>query len=561
LNYLLTTLCLSLRGSLFYLARVALKKNWTLIISWDLLFKISYKMEFSFLIDAVSLTFASLVLFITGSVILFSKYYIKEEVFYTRFHCILISFVLSMLILIFGVSLISIVLGWDGLGVTSYLLVIYYSSWKSSNAGMLTALINRVGDFFILLSIGFFLLEGGYNLNLTALHSSSIAIYPVVLLILARITKRAQIPFSAWLPAAIAAPTPVSSLVHSSTLVTAGVYLVIRFQASLAINSLGRVTLIRLGTITIIIAGLSALSEIDIKKIVALSTLRQLGLIIRALGCDNWVVRYFHLLAHAYVKALLFIRVGTLIHSALDYQDIRKSSLSSWSLPLSSSFLVCTNLRLCGFPFFSTFYSKDMWLEYAYASRVPLFIYIFFCFAVVITILYSTRLVFYLLIRKPEGFSTNLQREENLDLKFSISFLWRIALTSGPILGWLLFKTPVIVFIPLEAKTLTLKIILTRVALYFIFFREFLYSKKTRVHWTISNIWALPLIRTPLVIKIFMVYVIHIAFFIDKGVFNLRLLEGFYQEKKRSTFIWGELLNKYRHVLSLVFLLTILLII
>jgi NADH-ubiquinone oxidoreductase chain 5 len=194
---------------------------------------------------------------------------------------------------------------------------------------MLTALINRVGDFFILLSIGFFLLEGGYNLNLTALHSSSIAIYPVVLLILARITKRAQIPFSAWLPAAIAAPTPVSSLVHSSTLVTAGVYLVIRFQASLAINSLGRVTLIRLGTITIIIAGLSALSEIDIKKIVALSTLRQLGLIIRALGCDNWVVRYFHLLAHAYVKALLFIRVGTLIHSALDYQDIRKSSLSS----------------------------------------------------------------------------------------------------------------------------------------------------------------------------------------------------------------------------------------
>lgn len=303
------------------------------------------------------------------------------------------------------------------------MLVIYYSSWKRSNAGILTALINRVGDVFILLAIGFFLLEGGYNLNLTALHASSIATYVVCLLVLARITKRAQIPFSAWLPAAIAAPTPVSSLVHSSTLVTAGVYLVVRFQASLTVNSFRVSLLLFIGTVTIFIAGVSALSEIDIKKIVALSTLRQLGLIMRAIGCSNWAISYFHLLTHAYVKALLFIRVGNLIHSTLDYQDLRKSSLSISSLPLSSSFLLCTNMRLCGFPFFSTFYSKDTWLEYSYTISTPLFIYIFFGLAVVITVLYSARLIFYLLIRKSEGFRTAAQREENSDLKTSIRIL------------------------------------------------------------------------------------------------------------------------------------------
>merc|ERR1712066_996383 len=111
--------------------------------------------------------------------------------------------------------------------------------------------------------------------------------------------------------------------------------------------------LLVLGTMTIIIAGLSALSEIDIKKIVALSTLRQLGLMISAIGCNNWSIRYFHLLTHAYIKALLFIRVGNLIHSRLDYQDLRKVSLSMTALPLRASFLACTNLRLCGFPFFS----------------------------------------------------------------------------------------------------------------------------------------------------------------------------------------------------------------
>jgi len=326
-----------------------------------------------------------------------------------------------------------------------------------------------------------------------------------------------------------------------------------------------------------VIAGISALSEIDIKKIVALSTLRQLGLIIRAMGCNNWVIGYFHLLTHAYVKALLFMSVGNLIHAALDYQDLRKRHLSISSLPLSSAFLLCTNISLCGFPFsslplssafllctnislcgfpfFSTFYSKDIWLESAYIATLPSFIYLFFVLAVAITVLYSTRLIFYLLVRKSERFSVALQSEENVDFKLSVRFLWMVALLSGPTLGWLVLKTPIIVFLPTDIKVLTLKVILLRVLGYFLFLRKYLYSKKERVFWSLSNIWALPFISAPWLIKTYIISLNKVAFYIEKGNISYwRYLRWGHQSKKESASVWGEYSNKYQHLLAIAFL-------
>lgn len=215
------------------------------------------------------------------------------EAFFLRFHLIVIAFVVSMISLIFGVRMLSLILGWDGLGVTSYLLVIYYSRWKRGNAGILTALINRVGDVIILISIASILLDGGYNFNITAIHSSGLSVGLCSLIFVASLTKRAQIPFSAWLPAAMAAPTPVSSLVHSSTLVTAGVYLLIRYQTALSRNAITLSIILFIGTATMIMAGAAALVETDMKKIVALSTLRQLGLIVSAIGLTQWLVAFF----------------------------------------------------------------------------------------------------------------------------------------------------------------------------------------------------------------------------------------------------------------------------
>ena len=208
---------------------------------------------------------------------------------------------------------------------------------------------------------------------------------PVLLVVvaLATFTKRAQIPFSAWLPAAIAAPTPVSSLVHSSTLVTAGVYLLVRLGSSS--STLPFLLILTTGAATM-------LYETDIKKIVALSTLRQLGLIISAVGLGEGGLAFLHLLSHAYFKALLFIAVGNMIHLADDFQDMRKASLSlAPSITLTAAGVA--NLSLCGIPFISGFYTKDAILEEGISSPLTLAALTLFYLATALTAAYSLRIV------------------------------------------------------------------------------------------------------------------------------------------------------------------------
>lgn len=205
-------------------------------------------------------------------------------------------------------------------------------------------------------------------------------------------TKSAQIPFSAWLPAAIAAPTPVSSLVHSSTLVTAGVYLVFRFSGAID-GTVALLALAYVGGATTLIAGIAAIYERDIKKIVALSTLRQLGLMCASLGLGFKELAFFHLLAHAYFKALLFMSVGSLIHLSRDYQDLRKISTTSNSAPVTLSFSIVANLSLCGLPFTSGFYSKDLILESQAGGLSSAILLCLLFLSVLLTLSYSIRLV------------------------------------------------------------------------------------------------------------------------------------------------------------------------
>lgn len=211
---------------------------------------------------------------------------------------------------------------------------------------------------------------------------------------LAAITKRAQIPFSAWLPAAMAAPTPVSALVHSSTLVTAGVYLLIRF-INLLENSFILKILLLLGGLTIFIAGLGANFEYDLKKIIALSTLSQLGLIMRILSISFISLAFFHLLSHALFKALLFICAGAVIHSEKNFQDIRYMGALISQMPYTIATLNIANLALCGMPFIAGFYSKDIILEIASFMEINLLSYLLFYFSTGLTVCYSLRLIYY----------------------------------------------------------------------------------------------------------------------------------------------------------------------
>jgi len=197
-------------------------------------------------------------------------------------------------------------IGWDLLGVTSFFLVIYYKNRKSLGSGMLTALSNRVGDALFLIILG-----------LRLSHAGGLSHLQLICLIALAITKRAQYPFSSWLPAAIAAPTPVRCLVHSRTLVTAGVYVLLRY------NPHESQWLIVAGSVTILIAGICACAETDVKKIIALSTLSQLGVMMVALGLTLKELCFFHLITHALFKALLFLCIGVFIHNTFGGQDDR----------------------------------------------------------------------------------------------------------------------------------------------------------------------------------------------------------------------------------------------
>lgn len=272
--------------------------------------------------------------------------------------------------------------------------MIYYQNYKSYNAGMLTALRNRLGDVAILLRITWIINYGRFNYcnYLEVIKAEGGLKLVLVLVRLAALTKRAQVPFSAWLPAAIAAPTPVSSLVHSSTLVTAGVYLLIRFQGALQLRGVREILLV-LGVLTIFISGLGANLENDLKKIVALSTLRQLGLIVGILGIGYYQLAYFHLLTHALFKALLFMCAGSIIHRAKGYQDLRLISGVIIIKPLTRARFLVSNLSLCGFPFLAGFYSKDIILEIIRISVVRSFIIMLFYISTGFTVIYTYRLV------------------------------------------------------------------------------------------------------------------------------------------------------------------------
>lgn len=215
-------------------------------------------------------------------------------------------------------------------------------------------------------------------------------------ILLGAVTKRAQIPFSAWLPMAMAAPTPVSALVHSSTLVTAGVYLIIRIN-NFYLGGALRMGLMYISICTIFMAGVGASLETDLKKIIALSTLSQLGVIIIILSVGYINLAFFHLLTHAIFKAILFLCAGVVIHGEGGSQDIRSMGLIYKLRPLVRMCMGLANLALSGFPFLSGFYSKDMLLEVVYMLNSNILLLTILCLATMLTILYSLRLSYYCL--------------------------------------------------------------------------------------------------------------------------------------------------------------------
>lgn len=436
------------------------------------------------------------------AVLIFSNSYIENDRHYTRFHVLLIVFVHAIYLLILSPNIIRVLVGWDGLGVRSFVLVVYYQREKALNAGILTILRNRVGDIIILRRLGLSFNLGNWNTTLLLIRETPIWETPEIIkyfLVLAAITKRAQIPFSAWLPAAISAPTPVSALVHSSTLVTAGIFILIRFHSLIVLDQGSVYLLLLIGTLTRFIGGIRALLEKDIKKIVALSTLSQLGIIIRILGIGIKDICFFHLVIHAFFKALLFITVGNLIHLSDNYQDLRKIKFSTTNICVSFRFMNIANFSLCGMPFIAGFYSKDLFLEICAIRNINIYILLIYFLSVGLTTLYTFRFFILTFWAFPRNLTPAFVVDKNKNVITARFILWSLAIFRGTYLNWLIFPNFWVIFIPWEIKNITLRLIIIRIFLSFINF-SVKYFTSSPLNTFILNIWNLPLISTkPLV--------------------------------------------------------------
>ena len=441
-----------------YIIRGSLLNIKEIIFEWEIISLFRNKIIIIFIFDYISFFFLRVVSLISGRVIIYSTSYISSEIFFRRFIIIVLLFIISIYLLILSPNIISLLLGWDRLGVTSYLLVIFYQRKKSYNAGIITAITNRLGDVGILICISLIFLLGDWTYMYLSNSSFCIQSYIVFILIISASTKRAQIPFSAWLPAAIAAPTPVSALVHSSTLVTAGVYLIIRLNFIFC-NSSSTNILLFIGVITMILAGAAAIHEIDIKKVIALSTLSQLGVIMITLGGLEPILSFFHLLRHAYFKAILFICAGIIIHNIKDYQDIRKIRIILNILPITFRVIIVANLRLCGLPFLRGFYSKDIILEVIIISTISLIIFVIILVATFFTVAYSCRMSFLLASLYTAKNCTYISDDNDYLMINGIIFLFPFSIVGGINIIWLIFSFPPTIFLPVWLKIFVLFLI------------------------------------------------------------------------------------------------------
>nr|YP_009566711.1 NADH dehydrogenase subunit 5 [Greenidea psidii]QBB73073.1 NADH dehydrogenase subunit 5 [Greenidea psidii] len=447
-----------------------------LFIYLDILYFIEYMFFFLnsclfiyvILIDWMSLMFISFVFLISSMILLYSMEYMNFDFNKFRFLILMNLFIMFMMFLIISPNLISILLGWDGLGMVSFCLVIFYQNKKSFSSGFVTVILNRMGDLFIIISLIWMLNFGSWNfIFLNYFFNLNYMFFIVLMVMLASLTKSAQIPFSSWLPLAMAAPTPVSSLVHSSTLVTAGIYLMIRFN-EIFMNFYFLNFLIIISCLTMFMSGLNAIFEFDLKKIIAFSTLSQMSFMFLILCLGKIEMCFFYLLMHALFKSMMFLSSGILILNMNNNQDIRKMGGLINYLPFCSLIFVFTMMSLCGFPFFCSFYSKDLIFEYFFMVNLNLIFYFFFLFSFFFTFFYSIRVIYYLLLMNFSMFNfLMIIKFESKFLILSMIFISFIMIFFGSFFMWLMFYKFDLILLELKFKLLTVLILMFSIWFFF----------------------------------------------------------------------------------------------
>jgi len=364
----------------------------SILFSFNLFSSNLIDLSVSFYFDFISSWFFSIVLLISTIIIVYSYNYIAPYSKSGYFLWFTILFVVSILIVISINNLFFLMLGWDGLGLISFFLIVYYQNVSSTTSGLFTILINRIGDCFFLCSLITFAYS---SFDYTVFNNTLPNFTCLLLLLITFITKRALFPFSPWLPAAIAAPTPISALVHSSTLVTAGLFLIMRFSYFFYSSVILINVLVVISLFTSFYAGLNTIFEKDLKKLIALSTLRHLGFIGLAFSTGLLNLAFFHMLTHALFKSLLFITMGDIMINISHSQDIRYLSKGYLYTPFSSFIINVSLLNLLGLPTLRGYFSKDLVLEGLSYSYLSFILYIIVIINVFFTYYYTYTLLYF----------------------------------------------------------------------------------------------------------------------------------------------------------------------
>lgn len=373
---------------------------WNMLPNFDHYFQ---SLSFSLTLDSLSLTMALMVSFVSFFIAVYSTAYMAQEEGFIRFFATINLFVAFMLLLILADSLLLLFIGWEGVGICSYVLIGFYYREKAAElAAMKAFLMTRVGDIFLLFAIFIALnifkttsiADINSNAHALILQNSSLLNALALCLLIAALGKSAQIPLQTWLPDAMWGPTPVSALIHAATMVTAGVYLLARMSPILALSETSQTLLLYLGAFSLLLGGFAALAQTDLKRVLAYSTMSQIGYMFLALAVGAPQAAIFHLVTHAFFKALLFLTAGVIGHAVHSY-DMHKMGGLFRKMPLVSVLFFIGAASLVGLPFVSSgFFSKEWILSQALeAKNMGLFAYAVGIMGVFVTALYTTRMV------------------------------------------------------------------------------------------------------------------------------------------------------------------------